>query len=361
MNDKYNTDAAFSSPQRSEGGFGFEIVRVGLPVPGPSDILVRLAVTGVCGTDIALASGEVGPTTSILGHEGVGYVVQVGDGVSKDQVTVGDRVGIAWLRDICGVCPFCLHAGGETRCKEQLNSGRKIDGTFAEYAVVPSRYVIHIPKRFDMPDELIAPVLCGGVTAYAALKKSGAVGGQWVAIVGAGGGVGAFAIQYAKAMGYRVIAIDVGDTKRDFCLSSGADQFVDAIKTADHRQAVDAVTLERGADLVLVCSASGRSYGAALDLLAPFGTLVCVGIPPPDQLVSFHPLLFINMGITIVGSAVGTKEDILEALDFVQRGLVKPVIVSKRLEDLPATVSRFSQLTGKVVIRFEDSVIPNKL
>lgn len=100
-------------------------------------------------------------------------------------------------------------------------SGLKRDGTFAKYAVVPSRYVIRIPE--GSADQLVAPILCGGVTAYKAIKVSGATPGQWIVISGAGGGVGALGIQFAKAMGFRVIAVDVGDAKREDCLQLGAE------------------------------------------------------------------------------------------------------------------------------------------
>ncbi|KAH7368379.1 alcohol dehydrogenase [Plectosphaerella cucumerina] len=340
--------------KRADGGFSFNIEDVPRPVPGPLDVLVKLTVTGVCGTDIALASGEIGPTQDILGHEGVGYVVQLGSSVPDSRVRIGDRVGIAWLRDICGVCAFCLHPAGETRCREQLNSGRKIDGTFAEYALVPSRYLLRIPDHVAAPDEHIAPILCGGVTAYSALKNSGGVGGQWVAISGAGGGVGGLAVQYAKAMGFRVVALDVGDAKREYCLASGADHFIDAAETPDLRESVLKVTGQKGANVVLACATSGRAYNAALSIVAPFGTLVCVGIPPPDQVLSFHPLLLIDTGIKIVGSAVGTQQDILEAIDFLERGAVRPQVVLKSFEDLPGIAPQLSKQTGKIVIRIAD-------
>uniref|UniRef100_A0A0B7KRE3 Enoyl reductase (ER) domain-containing protein n=1 Tax=Bionectria ochroleuca TaxID=29856 RepID=A0A0B7KRE3_BIOOC len=341
--------------KRSSESFTFEISRVQRPVPGPLDILVKLSVTGVCGTDMALASGELGPTQSILGHEGVGYVVQLGASVPDSSIKIGDRVGIAWLRDICGICAACLHPGGETRCHEQLNSGRKIDGTFAEYALVPSRYIIRIPEHVKVPDELIAPILCGGVTAYSALKNAGGTGGQWVAISGAGGGVGGLAIQYAKALGFQVIAIDIGSSKRRLCTASGADHFIDAAETQDVKALVYELTRHRGPSVVLACATSGRAYNTALDLVAPFGTFVCVGIPPPGELLSFHPLLLLDSGARIVGSAVGSRADIAEAIDFVERGLVKPHIVLKNLEDLPEIETSFNKVVGKIVLRLQSN------
>jgi alcohol dehydrogenase, propanol-preferring len=301
-------------------------------------------VTGVCGTDLALASGELGPTRRILGHEGVGRVVQLGSGISDSQVRLGQRVGVAWQRDICGACAMCLTEGGETRCLEQLNSGRKVDGTFAEYTLVPYRYLTTLPEGPD--DEMLAPILCGGVTIYKGLKICGATPGQWIVISGAGGGVGSLGIQFSKAMGYRTIAIDAGKEKGEYCLSLGAEVYIDLTTAADVPLVVRERTGGRGASAALVTAGSGKAYQDALGMLGPFGRLVCIGIPPPFQLVTFHPLLFIDMGITVIGSAVGTRLDIQEAISFVERGLVRPTVQMTTLDKLSAISEQITQ--GKV-------------
>jgi propanol-preferring alcohol dehydrogenase len=305
-----------------------------VPQIQPWEILVKLGASGVCGTDILLASGKAGPCRDILGHEGVGRVVQVGAGVDPSVVLVGQRVGVAWVRDICGQCACCRVPGGETRCVEQFNSGRKLDGTFAEYCVVSSRYVFVLPAEGDdLPDETIAPILCGGVTAYKALKVCNARPGEWVAILGGGGGVGALGVQYAKAMGYRVAAIDVGQAKKEFCLSLGAEVFIDAVDE-DVASAMQAATRGAMAKAVIVAVGSGKAYESAIPLLAMFGTMVVVGIPPPGQNISLHPLEFIDRGIKIEGIAVGTRTDTIEALEFVRRGVVKPVVTPTSLDQL---------------------------
>lgn len=316
---------------------------VPLPTLGASDLLVRLSASGVCGTDIGLATGHLGPTRDILGHEGVGRVVKLGSGLMDQDKPIakeGDRVGIAWVRDQCGTCDFCQLPEGETRCREQLNSGRKIDGSFAQYAVVPSRYIINIPE--GIPDEHVAPTLCGGVTAYKALKVSGATPGEWVAISGAGGSVGALGIQYAKSMGFQTLALDIG--KQDFCLQLGADAYVDVAKSLDVVHEVRHITGGKMIQAALAIAGSANAYKLAMKLLGPYGTLVCVGIPPPDQTVPFHPLQFIDNGIKIVGSAVGTRSDISAALDFVARGLVTPTVEIIKLDDLAGLASKFAQV-----------------
>ncbi|KAM5376264.1 hypothetical protein ACJZ2D_005635 [Fusarium nematophilum] len=322
-----------------------------IPRPQPWEILVRLSATGVCGTDMSLASGHAGPTVDILGHEGIGRVVEVGEGVDPSVVKTGDRVGIAWVRDVCGRCACCREPGGETRCREELNSGRKWDGTFAEHCVVPSRYVLVLPDDPELPDEYVAPVLCGGVTAYKALKMSGATPGEWVAVVGAGGGVGGLAVQYAKAMGYRVAAIDVGPAK-EFCLKMGADAYFNAADPTMASSFKELTSDGTGAKAVIVTAGSGKAYQSALDLVAVFGTLVCVGIPPPDQVMNLHPLTLIDRGITLVGSLVGTRAETLEALEFVRRGAVKPIVNLMEFEDLNNVADKFATAKGKFVIQF---------
>jgi propanol-preferring alcohol dehydrogenase len=181
------------------------------------------------------------------------------------------------------------------------------------------------------------------------LKICGATPGQWVVISGAGGGVGALGIQYSRAMGYRTIAIDAGQEKEQYCLGLGAEVYIDLTTTTDVPSMVREKTGGRGAGAVLVTAGSGKAYQDALKMLGPFGTLVCIGIPPPTQLVNFHPLLFIDMGIRIIGSAVGTRLDIQEAIEFVQRGLVMPTVQMTTLEQLSEVSEQITQ--GKVSSR----------
>ena len=313
---------------------------------------MRLSLTSICGTDYGLAAGHLGPTRPILGHEGVGTISALGTNVPAldSSIAVGQRVGVAWTRDTCGACAYCtsLEHDGETRCAGKFHSGVKVDGTFAEYAIVPARYLCRIPAAFDdLPDEAIAPVLCGGVTAYKALKGCGAVPGRWIAVSGAGGGVGAFAVAYGRAMGYRVVGVDAGAEKGAYAIDQGAEAYVDVTaEGVDVGAEVKRITGGNGAEAVIVAAGVGAAYQAAFGMLAPFGTLMCVGIPPPDQTASFHPLLFIGNGYRVVGSSVGTRRDIIEALEFVKRGLVSPVTVPAELGDMDDLILRVAQ--GKV-------------
>lgn len=304
------------------------------PTPGPNEVLVRLGLTSLCGTDCSQAAGHLGPTRAVLGHEGVGRIEALGSNVAAQDPTVrpGQRVGVAWTRDFCGVCAFCtdLRHDGETRCAAKPHSGQHCDGTFAQYTLVPLRYLLRVPDDpfAAVPDEHVAPVLCGGVTAYKALCEcEGLRPGQWVAVVGGGGGVGAFVVAFGRAMGYRVLAVDAGPDKGRYALQEGAEQYVDIAEPGVvAAERVKALTGGQGVPAVIVCAGSGRAYQSAVDMLAPFGTLMCVGIPPPDGTFSMHPLQFIAGGYKVKGSSVGTRKDTLDALEFVRRGLVTPKV-----------------------------------
>ncbi len=187
-----------------------EIKQVEIPKVTTGKVLVKMIATGVCHTDLHAMHGDwpVKPTVPFIpGHEGVGEVVEIGEGIHH--LKVGDKVGVPWLYSACGHCDHC-YAGWETLCKEQQNSGYSVNGSFAEYCLADGEYVGVIPEGVDLLE--IAPILCAGVTVYKGLKMTEAKTGDWVAISGIGG-LGHVAVQYAKTMGFNVVAIDVDDSK----------------------------------------------------------------------------------------------------------------------------------------------------
>ncbi|KAJ5569519.1 uncharacterized protein N7459_008949 [Penicillium hispanicum] len=315
----------------------FAIEATDIPSLGPHEVLVELEVTGICGTDLALASGHLGPCNPILGHEGVGQIVAVGPMCSSRTAVLGQRVGVGWIRDACGSCRVCKSGAGQTRCMTQVFSGRDVPGTMAQFTVVPERYITTLPD--DVASELLAPIMCAGVTAYKAIKVAQAVPGSWLLISGAGGSVGGLALQYAKAMGYRAVAVDVGEERRKTCVDAGAEVYLDYEKEGDLRAATISETDGHLCSAAIVCAGSARAYEAALSCLDYYGTLVAVGIPPPTSKPTFHPLTLIDYGIKIVGSITGDREDISEASQFLRRGLVKPKVVSIDLKDVEAYLS----------------------
>ncbi|CCF42636.1 zinc-binding dehydrogenase [Colletotrichum higginsianum] len=251
--------AVLTSPQGSKEKPTFTVRDEARPVPGPNEVLVRLSMTGLCGSDLGMAMGHFGSVGNILGHEGVGRIAALGSNVAAlDQsVEVGQRVGVAWTRDICSTCESCVDLAneGETRCEKALHSGKAYDGTFAQYTLVPLRYLARLPPQFDnLPDEEIAPILCGGVTAYKAIKGCRITPGQWFAISGAGGGVGALAVAYAHAMGYRVIAVDAGPEKGEICKAHGAELYIDVTTPGTLGEKVRRATGGHGAKAVVVAA-----------------------------------------------------------------------------------------------------------
>lgn len=179
----------------------------------------------MCHTDLHAAHGDwpVKPTTPFIpGHEGSGVVVAVGDEVTR--VSVGERVGNAWLASACGECQYC-EAGWETLCEKQQNSGYSVNGSFAEYILVDSQYCPKLPPHVKA--DVVAPILCAGVTVYKGLKMTDTQPGDWVLISGIGG-LGHIAVQYAVAMGRKVAAVDVDDEKLELAKRHGANVVVNA-------------------------------------------------------------------------------------------------------------------------------------
>jgi propanol-preferring alcohol dehydrogenase len=310
-----------------------------VPTPGPGQALVEIMASGVCHTDLHAADGDwpVKPNLPIIpGHEGAGMVVALGSGVTH--LKEGDRVGIAWLHGACGHCGFCL-SGWETLCLEQKNSGYSVNGSFAQYALAQAQYVGRIPNNLPFVDA--APILCAGVTTYKGLKETNTRPGEWVVISGAGGGLGHVAIQYAKAMGLHVAAVDLGPEKAALARSLGAEIAIDA-KTQDPPAEIQKQI--GGAQGVLVTAVSTIAFKQAIGMLRRGGTCVLNGLPPGEFPVSIFDLVL--NGYTIRGSIVGTRLDLEEALSFAAEGKVKAIIETQPLESINDIFQRLK--TGKV-------------
>lgn len=194
--------------------------QIPVPKPGPDEILVKIRYSGVCHTDLHAMKGDWPlPVKMPLvgGHEGAGHVVAKGELVHD--FNIGDGAGIKWLNGSCLSCEFCMQTD-ESQCEQCSLSGYTVDGTFQQYAIGKAAHASKLSP--NTPLDAVAPVLCAGITVYKGLKESGVRSGQTVAIVGAGGGLGSLAVQYAKAMGIRVVAIDGGDEKQAMCEQLGA-------------------------------------------------------------------------------------------------------------------------------------------
>lgn len=325
-------------------GRPLEIEEVPVPTVSAGQILVKIAAAGVCHTDLHAAQGDwpIKPNPPFIpGHEGVGHVVAVGEGVTN--VKEGDRVGVPWLYSACVHCVHCL-GGWETLCEAQQNTGYSVNGGFAEYVLADPNYVGHLPDNVGFLD--IAPVLCAGVTVYKGLKMTEAKPGDWVAISGIGG-LGHMAVQYAKAMGLNVAAIDIDDAKLALAQRLGASLTVNAL----HDDPETVLKREIGkANGVLVTAVSPKAFAQALGLVRRGGTVALNGLPPGDFPLSIFDTVL--NGITIRGSIVGTRLDLQEALAFAGDGKVHATVAADRLENINEIFGRMhrGEIEGRIVI-----------
>ncbi|MCX2861528.1 alcohol dehydrogenase AdhP [Paucibacter sp. PLA-PC-4] len=328
-----------------EFGRPLEVDEVDVPEVPPGQVLVKVMASGVCHTDLHAAEGDwpVRPSLPFIpGHEGAGYVARVGAGVNF--LKEGDRVGVPWLHTSCGHCEHCL-GGWETLCDGQQMTGYTVNGGFAEYVLADPGYVGHLPAALDFAPA--APVLCAGVTVYKGLKMLDCKPGDWVAISGIGG-LGHMAVQYAKAMGFHVIAVDVAEDKLQLARELGAELCLNAA-TGDPVAEVQKHL--RGAHGVLVTAVSRSAFAQGLAMLHKRGTMSLVGLPPGSfELPIFDMVLNAK---TVRGSIVGTRLDLQEALQFAGEGKVSAHYSTDKIENINHIFAAMKQgrIDGRVVLQ----------
>ncbi|MFK8251403.1 alcohol dehydrogenase AdhP [Ancylobacter terrae] len=326
-------------------GAPLTIEELPVPEPGPDQILVRIAATGVCHTDLHAVNGDwpVKPNPPFIpGHEGVGTVAAIGRNVKR--VREGDRIGVPWLHTACGYCPHC-RTGWETLCGQQQNTGYSVNGSFAEYALADPNYVGRLPDNLDWGPA--APVLCAGVTVYKGLKETEVKPGEWVAISGIGG-LGHMAVQYAKAMGMHVAAIDVHADKLELATKLGADLAVNAKEVDPAAEIQKAIGGVHG---VLVTAVSPKAFEQAFGALRSHGTMALVGLPPGMMALPIFDTVLKR--ITVRGSIVGTRQDLEEALEFAGEGKVAAHFSWDSLDNINAIFAKMEQggIDGRIVLR----------
>ncbi|KAI6043949.1 hypothetical protein EDC04DRAFT_2944250 [Pisolithus marmoratus] len=300
-------------------------IRHDVSVKQPSQLvsgecLVKIICTGVCHTDLHASHG---------GHEGIGTIVAIGAHTENSPVRVGQRVGIKWLANSCLNCEQC-RSGLEQCCAQAKCSGLTVDGTFSQYVCLDS--------------QAAASILCAGLTVYRALKHSGARIGNWVVVPGA-------AVQYAVAMGMRVVAIDTGAEKKDMCLGLGAEKWIDFKETQDIVGAIKEACDGQGAHCTVVTTATSTGYAQAIDYLRPGGSLMAVGLPGSAKLESsiFWTVL---KSISILGSYVGNRQDAIEALEIAAAGKVVVKYEVKGLSQLQEVYDGLEEgrIAGRIVL-----------
>jgi len=331
----------------TEYGKPLTLESVSVPEPLGDEVLIEVLACGVCHSDLHIADGDLPGFRAVTkhrvipGHEVVGRVVRCGPSVTNLQV--GDRIGVPWLFRACGVCEQCQE-GNENLCRQDAAvTGMTVDGGYAQFMCANSRYAVPIPR--SLRDEEAAPLLCAGVTSYRALRKAGVAARQRVAIFGVGG-LGHLALQLARAMGAEVFALDISEEKLTFARELGAEHVVnvadpDALKSLRRRG---------GVHVAVVTSAAQAAYNAALKALRPAGTLCVVGLPP--EALQFQALALVSSEARIVGSAVGTREDLRAVLELAAEGRLRcrvDVRPLSHINDVLAAMRR-GAIQGRVVI-----------
>ncbi|MFF4656089.1 zinc-dependent alcohol dehydrogenase [Streptomyces sp. NPDC001381] len=308
-------------------GKALEIQDLPVPEPGPGQVLVRMEASGLCHTDIHAARGDwpVKPRPPFIpGHEGIGPVRAVGPGVSED--LVGKRVAVPWLGSSCGTCRYCV-SGWETLCRSQVNSGYSVDGCYAEYTVANAGAVVRVPDAVSSLDA--APLTCAGVTTYKAVKVAHVVPAERVAVFGIGG-LGHLAVQYARLVGGLVTAVDLEPDKLGLAHRLGADALVNA-RTHDP---VEEIRKAGGADVAIVLAAAPQAFEQAYRSLNPGGRLVMVALPADDAAIQVPIFETVIGGISVIGSIVGTRQDLTEVFALHAAGRTRVIAETRRLEDV---------------------------
>lgn len=325
-------------------GQPLELTEVPRPEPAAGQILIKVHACGVCHTDLHAVDGDWPDKASlpfIPGHEVVGEVVKLGDGVKNCHI--GDRVGVPWLHRACGRCEHCL-AGWETLCEEQIHTGYDVDGGWAEYMVADPAYVALLPSGLDWVHA--APLICAGVTVYKGLRMTDADPGDWVAVSGIGG-LGHLAVQYARAMGFRVVAIDIDESKLDLASELGASLTVNA------REVDPAAFIQRqlgGVHGALVTAVGRAAFSQAVAMVRAGGTVVLNGLPPGDFPVDIYGIVM--RAITLRGSIVGTRHDLARALEMANNQHILPRVHTAPLEDVQQVIDRLRNqpVVGRYVL-----------
>lgn len=316
-----------------------ELVTRELPDTKPGHVRIRVQACGICHSDSLAKEGRF-PGISypiVPGHEVVGVIDAVGEGVTRWQH--GQRVGVGWYGGHCGQCSACRD-GDFLQCDRHLIPGITYDGGYADYLLVPAEALAAVPPSLETAEA--APLLCAGITTYNALRHSGAMPGDLVAILGIGG-LGHLGVQFAAKMGYETVAIARGSEKEAFARQLGARHYIDS--TAQNvAQALGALG---GARVVLATVTNARAMAATIDGLARNGTLIVVGASAEP--IEVTPIQLIGGRKSIKGWPSGTSRDSEATLTFSALTDVRPMIERFPLERAAEAYDRM--MSGKARFR----------
>jgi D-arabinose 1-dehydrogenase-like Zn-dependent alcohol dehydrogenase len=331
--------AKMKAVQVPKPGAEFEVVEREIPEPTAGQVRIRVQACGVCHSDVVTKEGLF-PGISyprVPGHEVAGVIDKVGAGVNG--WTAGERVGIGWHGGQDGTCLACRR-GDFVNCEKGKICGFSYDGGYEEFMVAPIEALAHIPDALDAAEA--APLMCAGLTTFNALRHSGALPSDLVAIQGIGG-LGHLGIQFANKFGYRVAAIGRGTENGALAKKLGADIYIDSV-------AADAAAeLQKlgGAQVIVATAPSGKAMSSLVGGLGANGTLMVVGAPVDPLEVSAPQLLFGKRRIH--GWSAGIPTDSEDTLRFAEMRGVRPMIEKYPLAKASEAYARM--MSGKAEFR----------
>jgi len=322
--------AKMRAVQVARAGGSLEIVEREVPEPARGEVRVRIEACGVCHSDSLTVEGQWSGLTfpRIPGHEIAGVIEAIGADVVEWRV--GQRVGVGWFGGNCGHCEPCRR-GWLIDCRHLRIPGISYDGGYAEAVVAPASALAAIPD--ELGDVEAAPLLCAGVTTFNALRRSGAMPGDVVAILGIGG-LGHLGVQFANKLGFRTVAIARGGDKKALARKLGAHHFIDNA-TEDVAAALNHLG---GARAVLATVTSAKAMTPVIDGLAVRGRLIVIGVDPEP--IEVTPLQLISASRSIVGHAAGASIDSQDTLAFSALSGVRPMIETLPLARAPEAYAR---------------------
>jgi D-arabinose 1-dehydrogenase-like Zn-dependent alcohol dehydrogenase len=331
--------APMKAAQIPKAGADFEIVEREIPKPGAAQVRIKVQACGVCHSDLFTKEGYWPGIQypRVPGHEVVGIIDELGEGVTEWKT--GQRIGVGWHGGHDGTCLYCRR-GDFRNCRNLKIPGISYDGGYEQYMVAPVEALTTMPE--GLSDVEAAPLLCAGITTYNALRHSGALPGDVVAVLGIGG-LGHLGIQFANKFGYKVAAVGRGSESAALAKKLGASVYI------DNKVANPAEELQKmgGAQVILGTAPSAKSMTDVIDGLAPNGRLMVVGAE--SEPIQVTPVQLINGSRSIQGWASGTPTDAEDTLRFAELTGVRPMIETYPLEKAAEAYARM--MSGKAQFR----------
>jgi D-arabinose 1-dehydrogenase-like Zn-dependent alcohol dehydrogenase len=325
--------------QISKAGGDFEIVEREIPKPDAGHVRIKVQACGVCHSDMLVKEGAWPGIQypRVPGHEVAGVIDELGADVSVWQK--GQRVGVGWHGGEDGTCPSCRR-GDFRNCRNLKIAGISYDGGYQEYMVAPVEALAAMPE--SLSDAEAAPLLCAGITTFNALRHSGALAGDLVAVTGIGG-LGHLGIQFANKLGYKVAAIGRGSDKAALAKKLGANLYIDSKAT----NAAEELKKMGGAQVILATAPSSKAMSELIDGLGPNGKLIVVGATFDP--IEVTPIQLISGSRSIQGWSSGTPTDSEDTLRFAELTGVRPMIETYPLEKAGEAYARM--MSGKAQFR----------